>query len=84
MQDTVTAYNRDYGPGTHWIEEEPRRKKPRIHKTLRGDYVCFCEADARSAPTPERAYADWKEAMRQYASPEYWEAHFPDEPQSSR
>lgn len=84
MQAVVTTYNRYYGPGTHWIEEEALRRKPRMHRTLHGDYVCFCETVAGRAPTPENAYADWKEAMRRYASPGYWEVHFPEEPQSPR
>lgn len=84
MQGVIERLHRDYGPGTHWIEEEALRRKPRMHRTLHGDYVCFCEAVAGRAPTPEVAYADWKKAMRRYASPGYWEAHFPDEPQSPR
>ena len=84
LEGTVANCNSHYGPGTHWIEEEVLRRKPRMHRTLHGDYVCFCETVAGRAPTPENAYADWKEAMRRYASPGYWEAHFPDEPQSPR
>lgn len=84
MQRVVASCNRDYGPDTHWIEEEVLRKKPHIRKTPFGDYVCYCKTVAGRAPTPENAYADWKEAMRRYASPGYWEAHFPEETQSPR
>lgn len=81
MRAAVAQLNEEHGPGTHWIEEKPQRKKPRIHKTLHGDYVCFCEAVAGYAPTLEVAYADWKRAMRRYASPGYWEKYFPNERQ---
>lgn len=84
VQRVVAACNRDYGPGTHWIEEEVLRKKPLIRKTPFGDYVCYCERVLGRASTQEDAYVDWKKAMRRYASEGYWKEHFPEEPQSPR
>lgn len=83
MQGVVASYNRDYGPDTHWIEEEKEvlRKKPHIRKTPLGDYVCRCETMTGRAPTPEDAYKDWKKAMRRYVPEGYWEAYFPGEQQ---
>lgn len=80
MPASIAQLNRKYGPGTHWIEREPQRK-PRLHKTLVGDYVCFCETVAGRAWTPEDAYGEWKRAVRRYASEEYWKECFPNEAQ---
>ena len=81
LQVATAACNRDYGPSTHWVEEEVLRKKPRLRRTRIGDYICRCETVTGRAWTPEDAYEDWKRVLRWYASEGYWKEHFPNERQ---
>lgn len=80
MQEVVAGFNADYGPGTHWIEEEVPRRKPRMVKCLGvwrcGDYPAYGISE-----TQEVAYAMWKKNLQENVSKKYWKKYFPDEEQ---
>ena len=83
MQGVIERLNREYGPDTHWIEEEALRRKPKMRKLHCGRWQIWGTHHVRVLELydPEELYRGWKECLRWRAPTDVWKLYFPDERQ---